>query len=552
MRAIKLSAWITAGIAAATTGTATAQSVTLESIGVYEAGIFDESAAEIPAYDPTTQRLFVVNATQGIDILSIADPTAPTLFGTINAPGANSVSIFGSTVAVAVANGNTQADGTVQFYNTDGNFLSASSTGPLPDMATFTPDGQFLLTANEGEPNDDYTIDPEGSVSVIDVSDIFAPSAQIADFTAFNATETALKDSGVRIFGPGASVAQDLEPEYISITGDSKTAYVALQENNAIAEVDIESATVTRVMALGYKDHSLAGNGLDANKNDDAINIQPEPIFGMYQPDAISVYEQGGETYIITANEGDGREYEGDPGFVDEVDLKDVVLDPDSFSAEFIARAGDTDDIGDLTITNTRGDTDGDGDFDEIYAYGARSFSVFKVTPDGLELAFDSGDAFEQITADTFPENFNSNNDENDSFESRSDNKGPEPEAITIGSFGGKTIAFVGLERIGGIMLYDISDPESPEFLDYVNERDFSFMGDLEEFPAGAGDLGPEGLIFIDALDSPTGTPLLVAANEVSGTTRIYEIVPEPTSAICLALAGGLLALRRRSGVRRA
>ena len=549
MRATKRTAWMTAGIAVLTIGTASAQSVTLQSIGVYESGFFDESAAEIPAYDPLTQRLFVVNATRGIDILDIADPTTPSLFGTINAPGANSVSVFGDTLAVAVANGNTQANGTVQFFDTSGNFRSASAAGALPDMVTFTPNGRFVLAANEGEPNDDYTIDPEGSISVIDVSDIFAPSAQIADFTAFNGMEDAFNDAGVRVFGPGASAAQDFEPEYVAVSSDSKTAYVALQENNAIAEVDIESATVTRVMPLGFKNHSLPGNGLDANKNDDAINIQPEPIFGMYQPDAISVYEQGGETYIITANEGDARDYDG---FEEEVDLKDVTLDPTAFSADFIARAGDTDDIGDLTITSTRGDTDGDGDFDEIYAYGARSFSVFKVTEDGLVRAFDSGDAFEQITAATFPDDFNSNNDENDSIDSRSDNKGPEPEALALGTFGGKTIAFIGLERIGGIMLYDITDPENAEFLDYVNERDFSFMGDLEVSPAGAGDLGPEGLVFIDALDSPTGTPLLVAANEMSGTTRIYEVFPEPTSALCMALAGGLLALRRRSAARRA
>ena len=549
MKAMKRTAWMTAGIAAASVGTASAQSLTLQSIGVYESGFFDESAAEIPAYDPLTQRLFVVNATRGIDILDIADPTAPTLFGTISAPGANSVSVFGDTLAIAVANGNTQSNGTVQFFDTAGNFRSASSAGALPDMVTFTPDGGFALAANEGEPNDDYDVDPASSISVIDVSDVFAPSVQQAEFNAFNGMEDALNDAGVRVFGPGASAAQDFEPEYVAVSSDSKTAYVALQENNAIAEVDIESATVTRVMPLGFKDHSLAGNGLDANKNDDAADIRNEPIFGMLQPDSISVYERGGETFIVTANEGDAREYDG---FDEETDLKDVTLDPTAFSADFIARAGDSDDIGDLTITSTRGDTDGDGDFDEVYAFGGRSFSIFKVTDDGLEQAFDSGDAFEQITAATFPDDFNSDNDENDSLDSRSDNKGPEPEALALGTIGDKTIAFIGLERIGGIMLYDITDPDNAEFLDYINERDFAFEGDLEDFPAGAGDLGPEGLVFIDALDSPTGTPLLVAANEVSGTTRIFEVVPEPTSAFCMALAGGLLALRRRSAGRRA
>ena len=525
-----------------------AERVELDPIGVYESGIFDESAAEIPAYDPATQRLFVVSADRGVDILDIADPTAPSLFGTVSAPNANSAAFnpVGGYLAVAVADDDTQAPGSVRFYDAAGVTLGSAPTGALPDMVTFTPDFQHLLVANEGEPNDDYTVDPVGSVSVINVAaGPAAASASTADFAAFDSVEAALKASGVRVFGPGASVSQDLEPEYIAVAADGTTAYVALQENNAVAVVDIDSATVTDVLPLGFKDFSQPGNGIDASDRDDAINITPRPVFGMYQPDAIAVYEVDGQTFLVTANEGDARDYDG---FSEEVRVEDLTLDATAFPDAATLQAEEN--LGRLRVTDKLGDTDGDGDFDQLYAYGGRSFSIFRVTPgaDSLELVFDSGDSLEQITAALLPDNFNSNNDENDSFDARSDDKGPEPEGITLATIGGKTYAFIGLERIGGIVVYDITDPGDPRFIQYVNPRDFSFTGELEDNPGGAGDLGPEGLFFIGADDSPIDLPLLVVANEVSGTTRIYAIntIPTPTAAM-LGLGGlAVLSLRRR------
>ena len=41
---------------------------------------------------------------------------------------------------------------------------------------------------------------------------------------------------------------------------------------------------------------------------------------------------------------------------------------------------------------------------------------------------------------------------------------------------------------------------------------------------ATAGDLGPEGLVFIPAAQSPNGRPLLVVGNEVSGTTAVLQL----------------------------
>jgi DNA-binding beta-propeller fold protein YncE len=504
-----------------------ADAFSLRPIGTYSTGIFDEGAAEIAAYDPGTQRLFVTNAdSNNLDILDISDPTTPTLFGNIDLSGfgggVNSVAFGNNMFAVAVEAEVAQDPGSVLFFDVTGNLMNSVTVGPLPDMVTFTPDGKKLLVANEGEPSDDYTNDPEGSVSIIDVLSGNVTTA------GFNNVPLV---GDVRIFGPGASVAQDLEPEYITVSADSKKAWVSLQENNALGILDIESGEVEKVVGLGYKDHSEDDNPLDASDKDDEINIRNWPVLGMYQPDAIASYAVGDRTYVVTANEGDARDYDA---FSEEERIEDLTLDPDAFPNA--AELQQEENLGRLTVTNTRGDTDGDGDFDELYAFGGRSFSIFD---EEGNLVFDSGDDFEQITADRFPNFFNSDNDEN-TFDTRSDAKGPEPEGITIGTIFGRTYAFIGLERIGGIMTYDITDPNNPMFLDYVNNRDFS--GDAE---AGtAGDLGPEGLLFVSADESPNQQPLLVVTNEVSGSTTLYSIdAPEPSTSVPEPAAGfGLLA----------
>jgi len=529
--------------------TAADAQVKLTPIGTYGAGLFDESAAEIPAYDPLSQRLFVTSAGQGIDVLDLSDPFNPTLSNQIALPGVNSIAIHNGLIAAAVEDATKTNQGTVRFFDTDGNSRGFVGVGALPDMLTFSPDGARLLVANEGEPNDDYTVDPEGSVSIIDLDPVNPADSTVhtAGFSAFNG---AALDASVRVFGPGASVAQDLEPEYVAFAPDANTAYVALQENNALGVIDLTTNSVTAIHGLGFKDHRLPGNGLDANKNDDTAVIENLPIFGMYQPDAIAAFESAGQTYILTANEGDAREYEGTPGFIEEADLKDVTLDPAVFSQDFIDRAGDTDDIGDLTIAGFMGDTDSDGDLEEIFAFGARSFSIYDSSGNQV---FDSGDMLEQITRDTAGVNFNASNDDN-SVDDRSDNKGPEPEGLTIGMVDGMPVAFIGLERVGGVLAYDLSDPANPLFLDYVNNRNFNepvsleaeIDGEMVDVPNPlAGDLGPEGLLFIDAADSPIGQALLVVTNEVSGTTTIYT-VPEPASLALLGLGGLALLTRRR------
>lgn len=498
--------------------------LSLKVIGQYQTGVFDDGAAEIVTHDARNQRIFVINAAAAtVDVLDINDPTNPGKMGEIDVSsigaGVNSVAVYKNLVAVAVESSPKQAPGSVAFYDAGSlTHIKTIAAGALPDMLTFTPNGNFLLVANEGEPNDDYTIDPEGSISVIDLRNgVLHATATMADFRAWNGREDELRARGVRIFGPGASTAQDLEPEYITVAKNSKTAWVALQEANAFAVVDIKSATVTDILPLGTKDHMLPGNEFDASDRDDMINIANWPTKGMYLPDAIASYSFRGQTHIVTANEGDSRDYDG---YSEEVRVKDLELDPVAFPNAADLQKNEK--LGRLKTTTANGDNDGDGKFEEIYSYGARSFSIWNANG---ELVYDSGADFETITAAAIPADFNSNNDENASFDSRSDDKGPEPEGIALGKIGKRTLAFIGLERVGGIMVYDISNPHKVQFLNYINNRDFSVDTQIDGASNPlAGDLAPEGLVFIPASKSPNGKPLLVTGNEVSGTTTLFEI----------------------------
>lgn len=509
--------------------------ISLTKLGTYASNSFDKGGAEIVTHDPVSQRLYIVNgATQSIDIVNIGSPASPVLSTTIAlsptyGAKATSVDMHNGVLAVAVEAQTPTDAGKVAFFDRDGRPLKQVTVGVLPDMVTFTPDGSKVLTANEGQPTDDYLIDPEGTVTIIDmasgVANATPTEVRFIDFNQGGPRNGELPGD-VRIFGPGASVAQDLEPEYIAVSPDGQTAFVTLQENNAIAEIDIDVARVTAIRALGFKDHNVAGNGLDASNRDDRINIRPWPVKGMYMPDAIAAYDAQGKTYLVTANEGDARDY---GGFGEEARIGDdqIVLDPARFPNAADLKS-DTN-LGRLQITTTLG-KNAEGEYEELYSYGARSFSI----RDGETgaLVFDSGDDMEQRTAELLPEFFNSTNDDNASFDNRSDDKGPEPEGVVIGTIGGRTYAFVGLERIGGVMVYDVTTPASPTFVLYVNNRDFSAGAGV----GSGGDLGPEGLVFVPGNQSPTGFPLLIVANEVSGTTTIYGITTVSKNKVYLPL----------------
>ena len=530
----------------------------LERIGRSDSQGFDQSAAEIVAFDKSRKRIFTVNANSGkVDVFNASDVTSLTLDQTLDVAtmvlnaktavtsvsqvgAANSIAVHGDLAAVAVEAGTKTDTGWVVFINlTDLSVASVVDSGSLPDMVTFTPDGSKAVVAIEGEPTD-YQTDPEGRVDIIDTETFILRSATFTDFNVGGSRHSELPVD-VRIFGTivnaqgkkvrASTVAEDLEPEYVAVSADSKTAYISIQEANAVAVVDLDSARVSKIFALGYKDHNVAGNGIDASDKDKKANIANWPVYGMYQPDSIATYRVNGKDYIVTANEGDSRadwgtaqtdgtlDMAGDPLNLnmEEFRVKDLKLDPTAFPNASTLQDNAT--LGRLKVTSKMGDTDNDGDYDKLYVYGARSFSIWDAT-NGV-LVFDSGDQFEQKTLELYGDNFNNDNGESDP-DGRSDAKGPEPEAITVGEIDGKHYAFIGLERMGGVMVYDITTPSAPTFISYVNDRDLSKDPAVDK--AAAGDLGPEGFKFVSASDSPNGKPLLIVGNEVSGTTTVYEI----------------------------
>ncbi|WP_341360018.1 choice-of-anchor I family protein [Georgenia sp. M64] len=527
----------------------------LTPLGSYDSGVFDASAAEIVAHHAGTDRLFVVNAQEGVvDVLDAADVAAPVHIGVLDteiAPGAvaNSVAVRPDGLGVvAVEAADKVSDGRLVFFDARSlQVLGSVTVGAQPDMVTVTPDGRRAVVANEGEPAADYSVDPEGSVSVVDLPRTVAAPDEDAVAHA-DLRDVELPD-GVRVFGPevplegeaGYLAAQNLEPEYVAVDARSRTAYVTLQENNALAVVDLASATVTEVRALGTKDHSLAGNGLDVSDRDDAVDIAPRPVQGLYMPDAVAAFTTRGEEYLVTANEGDAREWdEGEVTWVDAQRAGDLGEDGTpalcAATEAGLAASGDLAALGRLEVSVSSGLSADGSCVEELHSFGARSFSVWSTDGD---LVFDSGDDLEQITAEALASvtadggsGFNSNHSATET-DSRSDAKGPEPEAVAVGEVRGRTYAFVGLERVGGVMVYDVTVPAESFFVTYVNNRNFSVsvedayeQGDAagEQALADAGDLGPEGLVFVSATDSPTGGPLLVAGNEVSGTTTVYAV----------------------------
>jgi hypothetical protein len=287
-----------------------------------------------------------------------------------------------------------------------------------------------------------------------------------------------------------------VEPEYIAVSDDSKTAWVSLQENNGLARIDLTTNMITDILPLGFKDYSDPYNSIDPNDRDDIKELRAVPVFGMYQPDAIAYANIKDLEIIVSANEGDARDYEG---FSEEARLDDIGLDEGIFGDLTTLLAPEN--LGDrLEITTTLGNTDTDDEFEELYSYGARSFSIW--TTDG-QLIYDSGNDIGAQTLALTPDRFNDD-------DGRSDAKGAEPESVAILQLrNNKWLLFVGLERNDQIMVYDISNPFRPRFLQILSNIGV--------------DEAPEGLLVVTAEDSPNGNPLLIVSNEDSGTVSIYK-----------------------------
>ncbi|MCG9661047.1 choice-of-anchor I family protein [Vibrio mediterranei] len=527
---------------------------------------FGTSAAEIVSYDSCTDKLYVVNAqAKKVDVLSLDKQGKPSSTGQIDLVSAaqqsgikigaaNSVSAHEGLVAVAIENSNRQDKGIIALYRSDTlALITTYQAGSLPDMVSFSKDGRYLASANEGEPNADYSVDPEGSVTLVDLNN--GPQKAVVtqiDFREFNQGQPRHSElsSKVRISHPNATVAQDLEPEYLTFD-DKGSLYVALQENNAMATIDVASASVKSIVGLGGKSWQTAK--LDASNKDNIVgNLKSYPMLeGLYMPDSIASYSVNGETYVVTANEGDGREYgfnttqqqcdkqgfkwDGDEqqnaedyankqdfciAYVDEVRGKKLKVDPNHPLAIALK---DNAQLARLKVIKSNQTLAAD---EKVQAFGARSFSIWNETG---ERVYDSGDEFANIVFMKEAMYFNSTNDNNNSADDRSDDKGVEPEAIEVANINGRHYAFIGLERHGGIMVYDVTEPAQALFITYVNNRDFSQPvctqvddGDCDndQYNPKAGDLGPESIEYF----TRRGNHFIAVGNEVSGTTSVFRI----------------------------
>ncbi len=500
--------------------TFTQAQIKLSRIGGYETGLFDEGAAEIISYNSSNQYLYSVNANDvKVDIISLVDPTSPSKVKSVDitsfGASANAVAVASDFFVVAVENSDSaQYNGTLEFFELDGTHIISIPAGVLPDNVSISPDEMYVIAANEGEPSDSYDHDPEGTVTVVNMSagvnSITTGDATQVNFSSYNGKGI---EGAIIGHNPGSSTtAQDLEPEYVAFNSTSTHAYVVCQENNAVAIIETRTASLDTIIGLGFKDWSKT-EGFDASNKSKLVNFYNwENVYGVYQPDAMVGANIGGVEYIFTANEGDGRDYDG---FEGETRVKDMVLNPSVFT---------TPDLQNDTLLGRLKAHAGPGlnpltnEYDSIYAYGARSFSIWKASD--MSQVYDSESMIEKNVYQEDPVNFNSTNDET-AFKDRSDDKGPEPEAIAVGKVGSKYYAFVGLERHGGVMTFDVTDVNDVQYVDFTNNRDFSADPTTSE----AGDLAPECIIFIPKDETSHSKDLIAVANEVSGTISIYEII---------------------------
>ena len=451
------------------------------------------------------------------------------------AGGVQSLDITGNLLAIAVANTIKNQNGVIAFYSLDSTgvatFIRKVTVGALPDGIAFSPDGKYLVVANEGEPlkNSATSIsDAEGSISIITITnDQPATSATTLGFTDFNVGGSRASElpTGIRIVRPGATFSQDVEPEYVTVSEDSKTAFVTLQEANAVAVIDLANARISKIHALGVKDFSQSNNKIWTNDQTayttcTSTTMCTPPtlknytnLYGYYMPDGVASYTVGGKTYFLTGNEGDNKDDFIETAAVESARVGsgggnilaslDTTIFPTSVSTE-LARLN----INKTANGSAVGVNPTSGKYEKLYTYGARSFSIWDAAT-GMQV-FDSGSDFERIVYnDATPELLFS------ALKSRMDDKGPEPENIVVGKVGNETFAFIGLERSSGIMMYQITNPSKPKFVQYIrNTTDASTNGDVS----------PEGLKFIPASDSPTGVALLLVGYEITGSLAVYQI----------------------------
>ncbi|MDZ7847705.1 MAG: choice-of-anchor I family protein [Owenweeksia sp.] len=513
---MKKKVWIILMVVTTIASSTQAQSLRFEKANTQTTGIFDDAGTRNIAFSKFKRRLFSTNAsTLEIELYGYQDIFKPYLIKSMDVSSTltklHSLDAYND-LAVVTGDGNSpQLSGKILFYDDQGNYLLQLSTGPSPRHVRFTPDGSKVIVSNEGIPDSSYSTDPLGSVSIINLSVGLQNLTQAnVKVVTFERLDTVAYDPMIRVYGNNGMQApsRDIEPGAIAINNSSTKAYISLQENNAIAIIDLFSGSLDTVVGIGYLDHSATG--IDASDVAQNINIGTYGrLFGMHQPGGMA-FISGNDSYLVTANTGAAREYNG---YNEVIRVKNQPVDPGDFNLTNNL----TDSLlGRLKITQALGDMTGNLLHDSLFSFGSRSISV--IDSSGMEI-WNSGDQIEQTLATMHAANFNSTADSNNSYKNRSDDMGAEPEAVAVGEVDGVQYAFVALKKMGGIMIYNLSDPTSPQFEMYELNRNFSAMANS---PA-AGDLGPSSLRFVPASQTAEGIATLYIANEVSGTISVYQ-----------------------------
>lgn len=518
----------------------------LEHIASWSAGDvqFDANWVESALFDGETGRIFSLNTgANRVDVVDISTITTPTMVTswplTEWGSNARAIAIHGDVLAVAIST-DASTPGTVVFFETNGNMLTTMGAGYSPKDLVFTPDGKKVIVANEGVPSDDLSFDPPGTVSVITLAltgntlPVFSAAnvgasslaAVELDFEIFDIKRL---DDSIRIFNQlSGSALLDLEPESIALESSGYVAWIVLQENNAVARVDIGDADdddsndnleITDVLGLGYSDAFTAADGFDGSASDSAIRIIQHPVRQLRLADGVANFHKDGIEYLVMANEGSKRTF----AQFDEVSsVAAVTLDFTAFPTR--ANLQESKNIGRLEISTVDADTDGDGDIDVLYAFGSRSFTIYDVSStSGIVELFDSRAQIETIVASRNPVAHNAADKANQSFDSQSIKAGPTPEGVAVGEINGRHYAFVTLEQTGGVMMWELLDIDSPTFKAMGNTRDYSVSINGGNF-ATAGDMGPGHVQFVPASSSPTETDLVIVSNEVSGTVSLFQV----------------------------
>lgn len=506
-------------------------------------------AAEQLAFDTGSKYVYVVGSSK-LNVIDISDVGNPRLIylKMMGDFDPTDVEFCGDHVFVTLDNNQQKERGQVVVFNkfdpkkNTMDIVLNITVGPLPDMIQPSSDCRTVLIALEGKAfarNGDL-VDPEGGVGLLKFQDMSISTSNYSykrlDFTLYNDRWKSLSKTGVRFVykEQNNKFSQDLEPEYVAFSKDETKAYICLQENNAIAVVDLRTENITAIHGLGFK--NWENSKLDASDKDGGINIRSLPVYGMYQPDAIQVIKVNGMEYLVTSNEGGGKDYSdyklNTTGFSEEIRARDASLSGNSEINQWmllnnISNVLDDSILGRLVITTETGRLP-NGSFEKLYTFGGRGFSIWKA--DTMSLVYDSGSDVEDTHALARPDLFNAQPKPGkkikNTIDFRSDNKGPESESLAIGRDGDKVIIFIGHERPGSISVYSVNgDISSPKF-----ESVFWDIPNSEQTWNEAYDqriisvIDPEDLKYISPQESPNGRPLLLVAGSVSGTLSILEV----------------------------